>query len=76
MCNVKLEIILHMILELESALHEIQMRMVEKDQKYQDQLEEMNDSMLRLKRMSTKEGANLEYLKNVTLTYMLSPDFR
>ena len=50
--------------------------MVEKDQKYQDQLEEMNDSMLRLKRMSTKEGANLEYLKNVTLTYMLSPDFR
>ena len=65
-----------MILELESALHEIQMRMVEKDQKYQDQLEEMNDSMLRLKRMSTKEGANLEYLKNVTLTYMLSPDFR
>ena len=65
-----------LILELESALHEIQMRMVEKDQKYQDQLEEMNDSMLRLKRMSTKEGANLEYLKNVTLTYMLSPDFR
>ena len=65
-----------MISELESALHEIQMRMVEKDQKYQDQLEEMNDSMLRLKRMSTKEGANLEYLKNVTLTYMLSPDFR
>ena len=71
-----LKLFCYMILELESALHEIQMRMVEKDQKYQDQLEEMNDSMLRLKRMSTKEGANLEYLKNVTLTYMLSPDFR
>ena len=36
----------------------------------------MNESMLRLKRLATKEGANLEYLKNVTLTYMLSTDFR
>ena len=36
----------------------------------------MNESMLRLKRLATKEGANLEYLKNVTLTYMLSTDSR
>ena len=36
----------------------------------------MNDAMLRLKRLATKEGSNIEYLKNVTLTYMLSTDFR
>ena len=41
-----------------------------------DEIDDMNESMLRLKRLATKEGANLEYLKNVTLTYMLSTDFR
>ena len=30
--------------------------------------------MNRLKRLTTKEGSNLEYLKNVTLNYMLSSD--
>ncbi len=30
--------------------------------------------MSRLERMTTSEGANLEYLKNVVLTYMLSTD--
>ena len=30
--------------------------------------------MARLERMTTSEGANLEYLKNVVLTYMLSTD--
>ena len=34
----------------------------------------MEEAMIRLKRMATKEGSNLEYLKNVTLTYMLSTD--
>ena len=61
-------------MELESALHELQMSALSKEQKYQDELEEMTEAMIRLKRMATKEGANLEYLKNVTLTYMLSTD--
>lgn len=61
-------------LELESALHELQMSALAKEQKYQDEIELMNENMLRLKRMATKEGANLEYLKNVCLTYMLSTD--
>ena len=37
-------------------------------------MEQMEENMNRLKRMATKEGANLEYLKNVTLNYMLSTD--
>ena len=61
-------------LELESALHELQMSALSKEQKYQDEIEDMKEAMVRLKRMATKEGANLEYLKNVTLTYMLSTD--
>ena len=43
-------------------------------QKYQEEMEDMEEAMIRLKRMATKEGSNLEYLKNVTLTYMLSTD--
>ena len=45
-----------------------------KEQRYQDELETMQETMNRLKRMTTKEGSNLEYLKNVTLNYMLSSD--
>jgi len=63
-------------MELESALHELQMSALSKAQKYQEDIEDMEDAMVRLKRMATKEGSNLEYLKNVTLTYMLSTDFK
>jgi chromosome segregation ATPase len=61
-------------MELESALHELQMSALAKEQNYQDKIEIMQDTMARLKRMATKEGANLEYLKNVSLNYMLSTD--
>mgnify|MGYP001207627684 FL=1 len=61
-------------LELESALHELNLRSIAKEQRYQDEMETMEENMNRLKRMATKEGSNLEYLKNVTLTYMLSSD--
>ena len=61
-------------MELESALHELNMSSIAKEQRYQDDLETMQEKMNRLQRMATKEGSNLEYLKNVTLTYMLSSD--
>ena len=61
-------------LDLELGLHELQMSALAKEQKYQDEIEDMKEAMIRLKRMATKEGSNLEYLKNVTLTYMLSTD--
>jgi hypothetical protein len=43
---------------------------------FQDQIEELEESVARLERMTTLEGATnqLEYLKNVVLNYMLSKD--
>ncbi len=61
-------------LELEAALHELQGSALAKEQRYVDEIEVLRENMTRMKRMTTKEGANLEYLKNVVLTYMLSTD--
>ena len=45
-----------------------------KEERYVDELDGLRDLVRRLKRMTTKEGANFEYLKNVVLNYMLSSD--
>ncbi len=42
-----------------------------KEERYSDELDGLRDLVRRLKRMTTKEGANFEYLKNVVLNYML-----
>ena len=47
------------------------MRFGAKEERYCDELESLQDLVRRLKRMTTKEGANFEYLKNVVLNYML-----
>jgi len=60
--------------ELESTLRELQMKWVEKEERYLDTIDSLEDRVETLMRMSTKEGANTEYLKNVVLTYMLSSD--
>jgi len=60
--------------QTETMLHELQLSMSTKEEKYQDKIEELEMTVARLERMSTSEGANLEYLKNVVLTYMLSTD--
>ena len=41
---------------------------------FQDKIEELEDNVRRLERMTTVEGASQEYLKNVVLNYMLSTD--
>jgi len=61
-------------LQLESTLRELQQNMSSKEEKYQDTIDDLEDTVARLERMTTSEGANLEYLKNVVLTYMLSTD--
>ena len=38
---------------------------------FQDRIEDLEESVRRLERMSTGEGASQEYLKNVVLNYML-----
>lgn len=40
----------------------------------QDKIEELEDTVRRLERMTTVEGSSQEYLKNVVLNYMLSTD--
>ena len=42
-----------------------------KEEKYQDRIEDLEDNVRRLERMTTGEGASQEYLKNVVLNYML-----
>jgi|APCry1669193128_1035447.scaffolds.fasta_scaffold543629_1 hypothetical protein len=41
-----------------------------KEERYVDELDGLRDLVRRLKRMTTKEGANFEYLKNVVLVPM------
>ena len=56
--------------DLESSLRDLQMSFITKEERYTDEIEALQTRMITLQRMSTKEGENLEYLKNVVLTYM------
>jgi len=60
--------------QTETTLRELQLSKVTREEKYQDQIEELEENMVRLTRMTTAEGASIEYLKNVVLNYMLSTD--
>lgn len=58
--------------ELESSLRDLQMSFIGKEERYSDELDSLRNRITTLQRMTTKEGENLEYLKNVVLTYMLT----
>jgi len=60
--------------QAETSLRELQLHISVKEEKYQDRIEELEDTVRRLERMTTVEGASQEYLKNVVLNYMLSTD--
>ena len=60
--------------QAETSLRELQLNMSGKEERYQDRIEELEDTVRRLERMTTVEGASQEYLKNVVLNYMLSTD--
>jgi len=60
--------------QAETGLREVQLNMSAKEEKYQDKIEELEDTVRKLERMTTVEGASQEYLKNVVLNYMLSTD--
>ena len=57
----------------ETSLRELQYNISVKEERYQDRIEELEENVRRLERMSTGE-ASQEYLKNVVLNYMLSTD--
>ena len=58
----------------ETSLRELQLNFSVKEERYQDKIEELEDTVRKLERMTTVEGASQEYLKNVVLNYMLSTD--
>merc|ERR1719206_1212703 len=60
--------------QAETSLREIQLNMSAKEERYQDKIEELEETVRKLERMTTVEGASQEYLKNVVLNYMLSTD--
>lgn len=62
------------VFDLESTMRELQMNAVAKEERYSEEIEFLGEEVARLKRMTSKEGANMEYLKNVVLNYMLSSD--
>jgi len=58
----------------DSSLRELQLNISVKEEKYQDRIEDLEDSVRRLERMTSVDGDSQEYLKNVVLNYMLSTD--
>nr|CAG4642449.1 EOG090X04IO [Evadne anonyx] len=60
--------------QLESSLRELQMSTVALEQKTADQKSQLHEEIARLERNQSREGANLEYLKNVILEFLVCPD--
>ena len=60
---------------LESAMRDLQRAGATKEEKHRDAMEELEDKIRRLQRMTAREDpANLEYLKNVIYQYMVCQD--
>ena len=72
--DVELKELRQKVYQTETTLREVQLAKVSREEKFQDQVEELQETIVRLDRMTTAEGANIEYLKNVVLNYMLSTD--
>lgn len=60
--------------QLESSLRELQMSTVALEQKTADQKSQLHEEIARLERNQSREGANLEYLKNVILEFFVCSD--
>ncbi|KAK3093734.1 hypothetical protein FSP39_019388 [Pinctada imbricata] len=62
--------------ELESALRDLQLTSFSKEEALQEQVENMREEVRKVERNIAREGANLEYLKNVTFKFLTSVDPR
>lgn len=60
--------------QLEASLREMQMASVTMEQKVAEQKQHLHEELARLERNQSREGANLEYLKNVMLEFLLRSD--
>nr|SVE75694.1 EOG090X04IO [Daphnia hispanica] len=60
--------------QLEASLREMQMALVTMEHKVAEQKQHLHEELARLERNQSREGANLEYLKNVLLEFFLRSD--
>ncbi|XP_050407159.1 GRIP and coiled-coil domain-containing protein 1 [Patella vulgata] len=60
--------------QLETSLRELQLAVSGKEEKLHDEIESLKEVIHKRERDITREGANLEYLKNVIYKYMISRD--
>ncbi|KAK6183466.1 hypothetical protein SNE40_010943 [Patella caerulea] len=60
--------------QLETSLRELQLAVSGKEEKLHDEIESLKEVIHKRERDITREGANLEYLKNVIFKYMISRD--
>lgn len=58
----------------ESSLRQALLEKVTVQEELHDKISNLEDEVDRLKRYQSREGANLEYLKNVILSYLVSTD--
>lgn len=62
------------ILELEASLREKERQLVHITEKHKDELKTIQKQVTRLEACKSREGANLEYLKNVFINYLTTND--
>lgn len=60
--------------QLEISLRELHIENLAEKDKYCEEIDRLKAEIMRLDRNRSREGANLEYLKNVVYNYMLSSD--
>ncbi|XP_021924703.1 GRIP and coiled-coil domain-containing protein 1 [Zootermopsis nevadensis] len=60
--------------QLEGTFRELQRAATTKEEQDQEKINELKEEVARLQRCQSREGANLEYLKNVVLSFLLSSD--
>ncbi|XP_063225464.1 GRIP and coiled-coil domain-containing protein 1 isoform X2 [Bacillus rossius redtenbacheri] len=61
-------------LQLEGALRELQRSGAASQERHLEQVAALQEEVSRLQRCQSREGANLEYLKNVVLSFLLTGD--
>lgn len=61
--------------QLETALRQLQDKHATSMQNYEEQLANLSDEVDRWQRNRSREGTNLEYLKNVVLSYLQSDSY-
>ncbi|XP_050534331.1 GRIP and coiled-coil domain-containing protein 1 [Daktulosphaira vitifoliae] len=60
--------------KLESKYRDLQKSTADMQHQFKFDIDRLNQELRRLETCKTREGANLEYLKNVTLSYFLTAD--